>query len=792
MARLFVAHVEAGRGSPVAGVADAIEERRRQQVAEKFAKEDQELKRVGLDLERQGLRLKRQEIAQRGTMLSMEIASREKMQGVEQAGLDRRQGSAQAFEGGEADKQRTFQAGEADKQRTFVASESGKTREQQSREARRDRKQRIKELEKQIASSEKIATDRINSEIEQLDKRLKSELERLNLQLQDAKAARNDARATEASKHIRQIEADRAAQVRAIQANKEQYKDEASSAASRQIRAIQAEEREAEKQRKFQANQRRQDQTFATSERLGTQSFESSEAQKQREFATGERLGTQSFRSAEADKDRAASIAELDAQIAAARENNNKKLETDLLMQRRQLEFTGEQAEADREFRASEGAADRASREGMQQTALDAEKENLLTKLEEARKEGDKDRAAALERDLNKIDAQMQVAEMQYGMPGSLARETAETLDAQIQSLDRIFAGLPEGQRPPAAAMERGKKALEQARQRIIDARTREEYNAAVTNAGQLYKSYQQEMEAAGQAVFTNRQNDRYTELMGWAGSEVGREHGITEARLAEVVSGDPSKRAEDISNLVQMKQSAQAYRRAELAIDALDEAQAHRVQAIATLSAAEQYDGEIDLRNLTPSQKLAYEAYNGMNDIGLSMSERAQAAQTVLRYANMSDDDTKFVDLTLESQRQEEQQLTLERESSWARSALAGPEAEFTEQDIMSSDFQDNLVSLAAMGDADASAALSIITEQDYQSLGAGGYRQLWAQVGNTLGPQGIMRLGNQLARLGAGQLQPEVWSAENDAGQQTPMQDTRTRGVLGGMRRNLDQDGQ
>lgn len=770
MARLFVAHVEAGRGSPVAGVADAIEERRRQQVAEKFAKEDQELKRVGLDLERQGLRLKRQEIAQRGTMLSMEIASREKMQGVEQAGLDRRQGSAQAFEGGEADKQRTFQAGEADKQRTFVASESGKTREQQSREARRDRKQRIKELEKQIASSEKIATDRIDSEIKQLDKRIEADLDRLNLQLQDAKAARDDARAAETAKQIRQIEADRAQQVRAITANKEQYKDEAASAASRQIRAIEAEAQEAEKTRKFAANQKRQDQTFATSERLGTQSF----------------------RSAEADKDRAASIAELDAQIAAARENNNKKLETDLLMQRRQLEFTGEQAEADREFRASEGAADRASREGMQQTALDAEKENLLTKLEEARKEGDKDRAAALERDLNKIDAQMQVAEMQYGMPGSLARETAETLDAQIQSLDRIFAGLPEGQRPPAAAMERGKKALEQARQRIIDARTREEYNAAVTNAGQLYKSYQQEMEAAGQAVFTNRQNDRYTELMGWAGSEVGREHGITEARLAEVVSGDPSKRAEDISNLVQMKQSAQAYRRAELAIDALDETQANRVQDIATLSAAEQYDGEIDLRNLTPSQKLAYEAYKGMNDIGLSMSERAQAAQTVLRYANMSDDDTKFVDLTLESQRQEEQQLTLERESSWARSALAGPEAEFTEQDIMSSDFQDNLVSLAAMGDADASAALSIITEQDYQSLGAGGYRQLWAQVGNTLGPQGIMRLGNQLARLGAGQLQPEVWSAENDAGQQTPMQDTRTRGVLGGMRRNLDQDGQ
>ena len=90
-------------------------------------------------------------------------------------------------------------------------------------------------------------------------------------------------------------------------------------------------------------------------------------------------------------------------------------------------------------------------------------------------------------------------------------------------------------------------------------------------------------------------------------------------------------------------------------------------------------------------------------------------------------------------------------------------------------------------MGDPDASAALGIITEQDYESLGASGYRQLWAQIGNQLGPQGIMRLGNQLARLGAGQLQPEVWADEGVA-EQPPMQDTRTRTKLGGMRSNLE----
>lgn len=818
MARLFVAYANQGKQSPFGGVADAFEERRRRQVEEELARNEQDLKRTGLELERQGLRLKRYEIAQQGIRQEAELQTRERIakmgdEGetqrtlIREEGQTQRQESGQTFAAGEAEKardfekegqelQRQFQSAESAKDRAAAAealdkniaarasdldkqiaaaekegnasrasalklqrerlkaeaSENKKARAAARKEARAERKAEMQRLQKQIASAEKIAEERINAEIEQLDKTIEADLNRLNLQLQDAKAARDDARAAEASRQIRQIEADRAAQVRAIKANKEQYQSEAASAASRQLRAIQAEEREAEKARKFAANQKKQDQVFATSERLGTQSYQSSERQK----------------------DRQQEIAIIDAQIAAARESNNKKLETELLMQKRQLEFAGQ-----------EGAANRQSQEGMQRTALEAEKENLLIKLEEARKEGAADRAAALQQNLDRINAQLQVAEMQYGMPDSMAQDTVRTLDAQIESLDRIFDSLPEGQRPPQQARKKGKQALIQAREAILNARTREEYNSAVTNAGTLYQQYQQEMEAAGQAVFTSRQTDQYNSLMEWASSDAGREHGITEARLAEVVTGDPAKRSEDISNLVKMKRGAEAFRRGELALEGLEESAKERIQGLEKLIGPVGPDGSFDRTKMSPVDRLAADALIGMNDVNLSMTERAAAAQTLVRYANMTEKDREFVDLTLEGQRQEQEQLDLERSSGWVRSALAGPDGEYSEQDIMSSDFQDKLAALAAGSAgpnkrgiaAAASKALSVITEQDYASLGASGYRRLWADLGAALDPRVLQQLGRELSAV---DLTAPSGAAPG----------SRVSSMLSGMRDNLTED--
>jgi len=798
MARLFVAHVEGGKQDPMAGVADAIEERRRRQFEEQAARDQLALQNTALDLERQGLRLQRFGIAQQGVRLGMELDTREKIARMGEEGATGRQQSAQEFQAELTEKGQTFeaeqrsldrtaqkeesqaardfQAEQNELQRTSVsaekaadrlaasdaldknlqaqmvqldkqieaakaegdsqreaqlnlqknqleatAQENDKNRKASFKAARQERKAEMARLQKQIDSAEKIATDRIKTELEALDKEIQSRYTMQAAELRAAKEARDDERVARATAQMREIEAEKAAQERAIKANKEQYQSEAASAASRQLRALEAEAKESDKQRRFAGKQAR----------LG------------REFESGESSKERLFRGGQAKEDRDQQLAIVDAQIAAAREEGDKDRESRLVLQRQQLEAARE-----------EGAADRASREGMQQSALAAEKENLLERLASAEREGNANRAAQLESDIRRIDAQMQVAEMQYGMPGGMAQQTVDTLNAQVESLDRIFDSLPEGQRPPAAARQRGKEALAEATQSILSARTKEEYNAAVSNAGQLYRSYQEEMQAAGQAVFTGRQNDRYNELMEWAGSDLGREHGITEARLAEVVTGDPSKRAEDISNLVAMKRGAQAYRRAELALDQLEEGGNTRIEGLKEVMGGIAPDGTYDSSKLNPVQKLAAEAFAGMNDVGLSMTERAQAAQTLMRYANMTEDDEKFVSMTLESERQERSAMDLERNANWVRSALAGPDAEFREQDIMEPDFQDRLAALAA-GSAGpnkrgiakaASIALGIITQQDFATLGAGGYRQLWAEIGTQLDPRVLQQLGREL----------------------------------------------
>jgi len=765
MARLFVAHVEGGKQDPMAGVADAIEERRRRQVEEQTARDQLALQNTALDLERQGLRLQRYGIAQQGVRLGMELEAREKVARIGEEGATRRQESAQTFQSVEAEEARDFAAGESALERGARAEESQATRDFQGEQAqlqrdatsaekaadrlaasdaldrnlqaqmvqldkqieaakaegdsqreaqlnlqknqleataqendknrkasfkaaRQERKAEMARLQKQIDSAEKIAADRIKTELEALDKEIQSRYSMQAAELRDAKEARDDERVARATAQMREIEAQKAAQERAIKANKEQYQNEAASAASRQLRALEAEEKENEKQRRFAGKQKELD----------------------REFTSGESSRDRLFRGGQAQEDRDQQLAILDAQIAAAREEGKKDRESRLVLQRQQLEA--------------------------------------------AKEEGALDRAARRESDTQRIGAQMQIAEMQYGMPGGMAQQTVDTLNAQVESLDRIFDSLPEGQRPPAAARQRGKEQLAAASQGILTARTKEEYNAAVANAGQLYRSYQEEMQAAGQAVFTGRQNDRYNELMEWAGSDLGREHGITEARLAEVVTGDPSKRAEDISNLVAMKRGAQAYRRAELALDQLEEGGNTRIEGLKEVMGGIAPDGTYDSSKLNPVQKLAAEAFAGMNDVGLSMTERAQAAQTLMRYANMTEDDEKFVSMTLESERQERSAMDLERNANWVRSALAGPDAEFREQDIMEPDFQDRLAALAA-GSAGpnkrgiakaASIALGIITQQDFATLGDGGYRQLWAEIGTQLDPRVLQQLGREL----------------------------------------------
>jgi len=161
---------------------------------------------------------------------------------------------------------------------------------------------------------------------------------------------------------------------------------------------------------------------------------------------------------------------------------------------------------------------------------------------------------------------------------------------------------------------------------------------------------------------------------------------------------------------------------------------------------------------------KLAAEAYAGMNDVSLSMTKRAQAAQTLMRYANMTEDDEKFVSMTLESERQERSAMELEQNANWVRSTLAGPDAEFREQDIMEPDFQDRLAALAA-GSAGpnkqgiakaASIALSVITQQDFATLGPGGYRQLWAEIGTQLDPRVLQQLGRELQAVDFGAPSP------------------------------------
>lgn len=779
MARLFVAHVEGGKQDPMAGVADAIEERRRRLVEEQVAQEQLALQKTGLDLERQSQRLKRWEIAQQGVRQAAELESRERIAAAGEAGAlqrtvitetgeTQRLETQQEFAAGEAQKARDFEKEGQDLQRQFQSAETAKDRaaaaealdkniaaraseidkeiaaaEKQGdaarasalqlqrerlkgeaaenkknrtaarKEARAERKAQMERLQKQIDSAEKLAQNRIDSEIAQLDKTIEADLDRLNLQLQDAKAARDDARAADATKQIRQIEADRAAQVRAIQANKDQYQSEAASKASQQLRQLQHEEKQAGQAQRFQANQRRLDREFGADE---------------------------------SQKDRDARIAEIDAQIAAAREEGDKTRENALRMQRDRL---GAEREMQTERLGS--AAD------LQGQALQAERDNLQLKLDEARREGDLNRQAQLDESLRRIDAQMQLGEMQYGMPGGMAQDTVRTLDAQVESLDRIFDNMPEGQRPPQHVRESGKQALMDAREAILNARTRQEYNAAVTNAGALYQQYQQEMESAGQAVFTSRQTDRYNSLMEWASGDVGREYGITEARLAEVVTGDPAKRSEDISNLVKMKRGAEAFRRGELALEALEDSAKERIEALEEAMGPQALDGSWDRTKVSPVDRLAADAIIGMNDVNLSMTERAAAAQTLIRYANMTDADRKIVDLTLESQRQEQAQLDLERTSGWVRSALAGPDGEYSEQDIMSSDFQDRLVALAAGSAgpnkrgiaAAASKALSIITEQDYASLGAGGYRQLWSDLGAALDPRVLQQLGREMSAV-------------------------------------------
>lgn len=775
MARLFVAYANQGAASPVGDAGRMIEEQRRREVEEKMAIEDLKLRNTALDLERQGLRLQRYGIAQQGVRLGMELESREKVARMGEEGATGRQQSAQEFQAELTEKGQTFEAGQRELDRTAqkeesqaardfqaeqaelqrtatsaekaadrlaasdaldknlqaqltqletqieaakaegnaqreaqlnlqknqlkaTAQENDKNRKASFKAARQERKAEMQRLQKQIDSAEKIAADRIKTELEALDKEIQSKYLLQAAELKDAKEARDDERVARATAQMREIEAQKAAQERAIRANKEQYTSEAASAATRQLRALEAEAKESEKQRRFAGKQ----------------------AQLGREFQSGE---------------------------------SSKERESRLVLQ-------GQQLDAARE----EGAADRASREGMQQSALAAEKENLLERLASAEREGKANRAAELEGQIRRIDAQMQVAEMQYGMPGGMAQQTVDTLNAQVESLDRIFDSLPEGQRPPAAARQRGKEALAEATQNILSARTKEEYNAAVSNAGQLYRSYQEEMQAAGQAVFTGRQNDRYNELMEWASSDLGREHGITEARLAEVVTGDPAKRSEDISNLVAMKRGAQAYRRAELALEQLEQGGNTRIEGLKNVMGGIAPDGTYDSSKLNPVQKLAAEAFAGMNDVSLSMTERAQAAQTLMRYANMTEDDEKFVSMTLESERQERSGMELERNANWVRSVLAGPDAEFREQDIMEPDFQDRLAALAA-GSAGpnkrgiakaASIALSVITQQDFATLGPGGYRQLWADIGAQLDPRVLQQLGRELQAVDFGAPSP------------------------------------
>ena len=818
MARLFVAHVEGGKQDPMAGVADAIEERRRRQVEEQVAREQLALQKTGLDLERQGLRLKRWEIAQQGVRQAAELESRERIAArgeegatqrtiIGETGATARQESQQKFAAGEAQKARDFDKEAQELQRQFTgaesakdraaaaealsqniaaradeidkqiaaaekegdaaraaalklqrerikaeASENKKARTAARKEARAERRAQMERLQAQIDSSEKVAQQRIDAEIAQLDKTIEADLNRLNLQLQDAKAARDDARVAEATKQIRQIEADRAAQVRAIQANKDQYQSEAASKASQQLRQLQHEERTQRQEQQFAATQKTLDRSFARDE---------------------------------AQKDRDARIAELDAQIAAAREEGNANRANALQLQRDKLKsdaaLQGERIGAEREMQTERlGVASQQQRD-----ALQAERDNLLLKLDEARKEGALDREAALQQNLDRIDAQLQLGEMQYGMPGGMAQDTVRTLDAQVESLDRIFDNLPEGQRPPQHVRERGKQALMDAREAILNARTRQEYNAAVTNAGALYQQYQQEMESAGQAVYTSRQTDQYNSLMEWASSDVGREHGITEARLAEIVTGDPAKRSEDISNLVKMKRGAEAFRRGELALEGLEGLAKNRLDALEEKVGPVAADGTYDRTKVSPVDRLAADALIGMNDVNLSMTERAAAAQTLIRYANMTEEDQRFMDLTLEGQRQEQAQLDLERSSGWVRSALAGPDGEYTEQDIMSSDFQDRLVALAAGAAgpnkrgiaAAASKALSVITEQDYAALGASGYRQLWADLGAALDPRVLQQLGREM-------------SAVDLAGPSPAAPSGRVGQMLSGMRDRLTED--
>jgi hypothetical protein len=604
----------------------------------------------------------------------------------------------------EGDSQREAQLNLQKNQLEATAQENDKNRKASFKAARQERKAEMARLQKQIDSAEKIAADRIKTELEALDKEIQSRYTMQAAELRDAKEARDDERVARATAQMREIEAQKAAQERAIKANKEQYQNEAASAASRQLRALEAEEKENEKQRRFAGKQKELD----------------------REFTSGESSRERLFRGGQAKEDRDQQLAILDAQIAAAREEGKKDRESRLVLQRQQLEA--------------------------------------------AKEEGALDRAARRESDTQRIDAQMQVAEMQYGMPGGMAQQTVDTLNAQVESLDRIFDSLPEGQRPPAAARQRGKEQLAAASQGILTARTKEEYNAAVANAGQLYRSYQEEMQAAGQAVFTGRQNDRYNELMEWAGSDLGREHGITDARLAEVVTGDPSKRAEDISNLVAMKRGAQAYRRAELALEQLEKEGNTRIDDLKDIIGPMADDGSYSTSKMGPVKKLAAEAYAGMNNVSLSMTERAQAAQTLMRYANMTDDDEKFISLTLESERQERSAMELERNASWVRSALAGPDAEFREQDIMEPDFQDRLAALAA-GSAGpnkrgiakaASIALGVITQQDFATLGPGGYRQLWAEIGTQLDPRVLQQLGRELQAVDFGAPSPSPASRD------------------------------
>ena len=132
MARLFVAHVEGGKQDPMAGVADAIEERRRRQFEEQAARDQLALQNTALDLERQGLRLQRFGIAQQGVRLGMELDTREKIARMGEEGATGRQQSAQEFQAELTEKGQTFEAEQRSLDRTAQKEESQAARDFQA------------------------------------------------------------------------------------------------------------------------------------------------------------------------------------------------------------------------------------------------------------------------------------------------------------------------------------------------------------------------------------------------------------------------------------------------------------------------------------------------------------------------------------------------------------------------------------------------------------------------------------------------------------------------------------